>query len=611
MGIRHLTTFLRPYAVSESLDGKQVVIDGPSFAHQIYYICLRASSGAQNALEAAPSYEILVDTALAWLDTIRASNVEIKKIYFDGFLPPAKLGVRLQRLQNSTYQLTRFHQSNNEPCRSSFPQPNSTPPSLFQNTAVRSRLTALPPMSFVVPAILEALKASDRYADITDVVPGEADLYCARHLKNHGGVVFTSDSDLLVHDLGQSGAVSFFHDIESSEHDASGILRTQIFQPTAISDRLILPKSHGLHSLAFEISMDAQGTFPKLLTQAQSLRSVTTHSKIFEDFLKEYAPLSIESDLFAQLETLLVLQRLDPRTSEYVLHFSSLARIAGQPPISGRPASLSPQIFLPFLLDCPVRTNAWEVSTATRQLAYGLVNLIIPASEQASTVFEHRRQTDKSDGRELMLPEVSGISEACVTVMEILEELKKKLPNFSERQLWMAFAIHQDIEWSTSNAKTAASQLFLQRLAYPKISDPSGYFGWDIVQFFAQVQGSLYSLRILQQIASLVASTETKNSIPEAVLRLNSLLSSVPKFVDYPDLRTAVSTVRMSEQGLRFMRDLKDVIKVLDYPPSPAVSNPSKSRKSSKKKRKRGQAASGLPASKAKPSNPFALLESG
>ena len=77
MGIRHLTTFLRPYASAESLDGKQVVIDGPSFAHQIYYICLKATPGARNALEAAPSYQNLVDTAIAWLDTVRASNVDM------------------------------------------------------------------------------------------------------------------------------------------------------------------------------------------------------------------------------------------------------------------------------------------------------------------------------------------------------------------------------------------------------------------------------------------------------------------------------------------------------------------------------------------------------
>lgn len=75
MGIRHLTTFLRPYATAESLAGREVVIDGPSFAHQIYYICLSASPSARNALEAAPSYQALVDAAFAWLDGLRGSNV--------------------------------------------------------------------------------------------------------------------------------------------------------------------------------------------------------------------------------------------------------------------------------------------------------------------------------------------------------------------------------------------------------------------------------------------------------------------------------------------------------------------------------------------------------
>ena len=531
-----------------------------------------------------------------------------KKIYFDGFLPPAKLDIRLQRLQNSTHQLTQFHQSNNEPCRSAFPQPDATPLSLFQSTTVRSSLTALPALSFVVPAILEGLKSSSRYADLTEVVSGEADLYCARYLKQHGGVVFTSDSDLLVHDLGAKGAVSFFSDIESGG-DASTVLRSQIFQPAAISNRLALPESHGLRALAYEIVMDAHGTFPKLVKQAKDVKAITEHRQMYDDFLKEYNSLPIESETPTEYSaTIRVLQYLDPRTSEYVLHFASLATIAGQQMVSKGSASPSPHIFLSFLLDCPVRTNAWEVSTATRQLAYGLINIIVPVSEQATSVFEHRRQIERSAGRELMLPEVSDVPEACIAVLETFEDLKKKLPNFTQTQLWMAFAVHQDIEWSTANSKTAISQLFLQRMAYPKIADRSGYFGWDIVQFFAQLQGSLYSFRILQQLTCLVVSTGPKDSIPEAIHRLNSLLSSVPPLVKYPDLGTASSIVRKSE-GLKFLKDLKEVMKVLDHPPSAPALGPTKSEKSSKKKRKREQAVSESPAGKAKSSNPFTLLE--
>lgn len=74
MGVRHLITFLRPYSTLESIAGQQIVIDGPAFAHHIYYICLKGTKSAQNALEAAPSYSVLVKTALLWLEGLQDSN---------------------------------------------------------------------------------------------------------------------------------------------------------------------------------------------------------------------------------------------------------------------------------------------------------------------------------------------------------------------------------------------------------------------------------------------------------------------------------------------------------------------------------------------------------
>jgi hypothetical protein len=77
MGIPHLTTFLRPYAETESIAGRQVVIDGPGFAYHIYYTRLSARPAASNPFEAAPSYEELKQACIAWLDEIRDSNVEM------------------------------------------------------------------------------------------------------------------------------------------------------------------------------------------------------------------------------------------------------------------------------------------------------------------------------------------------------------------------------------------------------------------------------------------------------------------------------------------------------------------------------------------------------
>ncbi|KAJ5040535.1 uncharacterized protein L3040_006188 [Drepanopeziza brunnea f. sp. 'multigermtubi'] len=311
MGIRHLITFLRPYATTlESLGGHKVVIDGPSFAHQIYYICLQASPGAKNALEAAPSYRELVNVAIAWLDGLRESNVQI-------------------------YTLTGSYLQESS---KDFSPDNAMPQclELFRNRSVPSCLTTLPALPFVVPAILEALNASSTYRGVTETVPGEADLYCANHLKKYGGIVLTSDSDLLVHGLGSKGAVSFFGDIAPVGNDEPDQLRTQWFSPADLSIRLGLPKSHGLTSLAFEMHIDPHGSFQNLLSKARSLKAVTEQPQIFQDFLKEYTEVPDEPIISAEhAGTVQALRSLDPRTSEYVLQFNSLALISGQPPSPG------------------------------------------------------------------------------------------------------------------------------------------------------------------------------------------------------------------------------------------------------------------------------------
>ncbi|EKD21432.1 DNA replication initiation factor cdc45 [Drepanopeziza brunnea f. sp. 'multigermtubi' MB_m1] len=610
MGIRHLITFLRPYATTlESLGGHKVVIDGPSFAHQIYYICLQASPGAKNALEAAPSYRELVNVAIAWLDGLRESNVQIMKIYFDGFLPPGKLEVRLKRLRENTNRLSNFHVAYKEQCRDFSPD-NAMPQclELFRNRSVPSCLTTLPALPFVVPAILEALNASSTYRGVTETVPGEADLYCANHLKKYGGIVLTSDSDLLVHGLGSKGAVSFFGDIAPVGNDEPDQLRTQWFSPADLSIRLGLPKSHGLTSLAFEMHIDPHGSFQNLLSKARSLKAVTEQPQIFQDFLKEYTEVPDEPIISAEhAGTVQALRSLDPRTSEYVLQFNSLALISGQPPVSRQATSVSPHVFLPFLLDCPVRTTAWEVSSAVRQLAYGLVNLIVPDDEQVSWVFEHRKQIDQSKGRGLNVASLSEVPGACLYLIERFERLRLKLLNLKESEVWIAVALQQDIESSHSNSKTPSIQLFIQAWGKLECSDVKGSFSWDVVHFFAQLQATLFSLRMLKQTSNIVIATRS-TKIPDSLLRLNQLLDSLPALIEYPNNRSAASISRKSETAT-FLAFIKRVLTALDYDCQPRVCLPAaKENKASKKKRKREAAATDTPVSKIRSNNPFDVL---
>ena len=71
---------LQPYAEKVILQQKSaanneksdvvnnVIIDGPSLAYHVYYVCLSRKGHARNALEAMPSYKELGFAALSWLE---------------------------------------------------------------------------------------------------------------------------------------------------------------------------------------------------------------------------------------------------------------------------------------------------------------------------------------------------------------------------------------------------------------------------------------------------------------------------------------------------------------------------------------------------------------
>lgn len=88
MGIPRLVHSLEPYAVKSVLNRKSqdtaeqesatnAIIDGPSLAYHVYYVCLAQRSGARNAIEAAPSYEELGQAAVWWLEQIEQYGLKM------------------------------------------------------------------------------------------------------------------------------------------------------------------------------------------------------------------------------------------------------------------------------------------------------------------------------------------------------------------------------------------------------------------------------------------------------------------------------------------------------------------------------------------------------
>lgn len=135
---------------------------------------------------------------------------------------------------------------------------------LFSNVAVPATLRRLPASPFLVPAVLDVLSKSP-YAAITEVVPGEGETFCANHVRVNGGIALTGDSDMLVYDLGTSGVVAFFKQLECRQRSSDSpsrkdtsktckVLVAELFKPKDIAQRLGL---ENLQRLAFEIKTDS------------------------------------------------------------------------------------------------------------------------------------------------------------------------------------------------------------------------------------------------------------------------------------------------------------------------------------------------------------------
>ncbi|KFY47162.1 hypothetical protein V494_00134 [Pseudogymnoascus sp. VKM F-4513 (FW-928)] len=613
MGIPHLITHLRPYSENTNFNGKDVIIDGPGFAYHIFHACLAEEPDARNPFEAFPSYKKIGDAAIRWLEELEGFGVEVKKIYFDGFLPTSKKKTRSSRLMNYTKQLALYHEAWPQVIPSGREQQMSKGrrSSMFDQRSSAAVSGHVPAIPFLVPAILEKLLASQRFQSITSVSPGEADLYCARYVKEHGGTVLTGDSDLLVHDLGTLGSVSFFKDLEVSEQCNIKTIRCCQYTPALIVERLELNRSYGLKSFAFEMIMDPHASLPKLKQKSKDIKAVTDYPGMYQDFTKEYealpkevhVPESTEANAPKSLRA--VLRTLDPRISEYVLQFPQAAEAAERPfPSSIQPSENgnSVDMFLPFLLDCPSKTSAWEMSTTVRQLAYGVMNLTEPKENHVVAVVEHRRQQKGSRGREWQLPTHDEIEEASTGLVELVENLGKKMPGISDLELWRAVAFHQDLDFSSSTGKQSLGNSIIESKVGSK------RLSWDTIHFSAQLQGSFYSFRMLKQILEVALASQNAENLSAVSKRLSEVLGSLPDLQACPDVHADLESFKSSVDS-KALSEVKILLNIGGQGITGDVS-PKSTKKDEKNKRKRKQESSASVEVTKRPNNMFDLLDS-
>ena len=407
----------------------------------------------------------------------------------------------------------------------------------------RTRL-AWPAPAFLVPVVLEALTSSARYSEQTRVIPGEADAYCAVYARQIEGMILTNDSDLLLYDLGYTGSVAFFTDLEfvgdvrmdldrddedhltssSPTHRTTTTCRYLNFQPHRIMHNLNLDSPKGLAYFGFELQRDPTNRFSDLLRRARSRCAQLDDDGPASDlslFLGTY--LLCRGPGSGDSPSQLLLQgsqrqklaggiraRLDPRISEFAYRYR-IAKPNNEYPSQAEGKEI--RMYLSFLSDDPNRSSAWHVGDDVRRLAYSIFNLSLPLNLQRSSVMEIGRRGRHIGSTEVELLQVKKIIGSINAVMARLENTTTCTSARTKHEIWTIMIMRDVIRSAVRRGKIPATREEMMELLRPNHHVRHELvLHWDMLHLQAQVQAGLYSWRILNQLVEVVMEEEEEDT---------------------------------------------------------------------------------------------------
>lgn len=435
-------------------------------------------------------------------------------IYFDGFLPPGKALTRLARLENQIWRLSAyqslhphgFHEDGQPP------KPYAADIACVLDSASMEPAMQDPPAaSFLVAAVLEAIKTSV-YARITEVVPGEADAYCAAAASRSGGTILSNDSDLLIYDLGPEGNLGSLADLTFTTCDKRKcpVTRTNVIQPQKLAQTLQL---ESLKDLAFVLIKNPGVSFSKALPQARRRKLEGVQ---FEETLSEYMiePAVYEAEMFCTE----ILRRvrtqapfLDPRISELVLQANNQSVL----------------MYLPIMLEDPERASAFAVSSPQRVFAYSCCTSNFKVQDRE--MYEYCRKGRKVVQTSITLLSRDELPKFAEKIRARLQLFRNTFSAFPVSVMYRSYAIAEVYHWYLDTDRTPPSR---DTLAAALTGGINGQTTWDIIHLFAQTDASLYSLRMIQQILGLVLPFDPSEKMGTSVLQslqaLNKAIKSLP-----------------------------------------------------------------------------------
>ena len=362
---------------------------------------------------------------------------------------------------------------------------------------VPAKFRGLPAAPFLVPAVLDVLSSSSQYAEVAEMVPGEADWYCAAAARKSGGMVLTGDSDLLVHDLGPNGGVILFDQLELRLCDKSP---SSCVLTASVADSTETAKVLGVESiqrLAFELKQDSSITLLEAVRRSYSELGNANRKSLYRAFSREYGE---EETISPCLDRISLTPLVDPRLSELVVQFNLTDKE-------------TLHMYLPFLIEDPSRASAWSVSQNLRWCAYSIIAISKNEPEKPN-ILEYSRRDARIVPNSVLISGPSGIDRSTRTLVDRLDAIESRFPGLSSRLVWRVSAMIEVYSWYIDNGRSLPS-----RKASIKsfCGSEESVISWQDVHLSAQIEAALYSFRLLVQALKVHSACKSRTELENAI----------------------------------------------------------------------------------------------
>jgi hypothetical protein len=630
MGIERLTQDILPYGETvlignsskrpDTTNITDLVIDGPSLVYHVYnkLLLLRTFEAGVGAVQ-YPNYREITDGVLYLLSELESHGAKIQSIYFDGALLGKKIPTRFERLERAIEQLNDYRKLHNTapPVPASPEEPSciNFGHALWLPVAVSARKKLLPPPPFMVPAVIQCLvESSDilkppKYKDIVHVVPEEADLACARAVRNISAGILSNDSDMCVYDLGSSASLILLQSLEkriaergAAEPEVSTLSATQI-RPADLIHRLHIPS---VVALAFHRERDnrlgGKASTSVIAERARQPIAISSERSVYDSIAADY----IVDDPSRKRSHVPPLNHLDPRVAELVVDYTL-------PPESRAVYVPSPSIWFAPLYEDPSRDAAWSYGAEIRQVAYSLFIGTLPKPlhfpQRPSHVTEFARRGRRPVGSPVKILSLDELQRAMWPIHRLASQIGRSTPSETTRgyigSYWLNAVAHvaeQKAAQGRSLAYTEVTSLLSRSYSYSNAPSREPHT-WPDVHLHACATAVLYSLRILAQLCRYITTNTPSSSLTQLtktmqlnLIRLGYMFEDLPfatdLFLDINGVRACMSTHYF--QGM--IRDRFARITIMDETPGTQL------------QRKRAGNTTATPEVPAKRRNQFAAL---